>query len=436
MLGAGIAGLAFIEQLSEAAGVTIVVDGGATTQKYASNVGVARGSFKLGNPSRYRRFGVGGTSTIWVGNLIPFTQEELNSEDWGDIGAKTHDKLEHALRFFGLGAKAEEIHSAWKDLISSPPGRVSTQRMFRKRESLQIALKTSTPKSNIKVIEGLHAVDIEKSEISGKRYKINLVNAAGETIELHCNQVIIAAGGLETIRLLSNSRNLDIERNRLGKGFSCHISAVVGILISKQNSPLRLETSEDVISTEFLHIHGSRRVDDLSWKVTLLNVRDSLLELAPLGLRGFAIFLVYLIGSVCGLHCYLINVDGSQTPTPESRVFVSGGRLIVEHKILKKDLVNLEKTLSTIREYFMNSGSTHFLKIRRAMFLGKSHHLGGVGMSAAPEQGLVSSSLELFAEPGVFVLSTAVFPTYSSSNPTLHLVQMAMVLADSFNTAD
>ncbi len=433
MLGAGIAGLAFIDKLGEAAGLTIVVDGGPTTQKYARKVDVARGSFKLGNPNRYRRFGVGGTSSIWGGNLIPFTREELDSENWGGVGPETHDKLIPALGFFGLKAEAEEISSAWEDLISSAPGRVSTQRMFRKKENRRITLQTSTPKSNVKVIEGLHAVDIQKSELNGKRFKINLVNGAGEQIELHCNCVIIATGGLEAIRLLYNSPNLAIDRSKIGHGFSCHISAVVGVLISRHKSPLKLETRDDVISNEFLHIHGSRRLDDLSWKVTLLDVRNSLLELLPLGLRGFAVFILYLLGSLLGFHCYLINVDGSQTPTPESRVFVNRGGLLVKHAILKKDLDNLEKHLSTIREYFMNVGESRFFKISRAMFLGKSHHLGGLSMANTSNDGLVSRNLELFGEPGVFVLSSAIFPTYSSSNPTLHLVQMALRLTDLFN---
>jgi choline dehydrogenase-like flavoprotein len=55
-------------------------------------------------------------------------------------------------------------------------------------------------------------------------------------------------------------------------------------------------------------------------------------------------------------------------------------------------------------------------------------------MANEAEDGIVDGNLEVMGEPGLFICSTAVFPTYSSANPTLMLVQLAIGLADFMST--
>ena len=60
---------------------------------------------------------------------------------------------------------------------------------------------------------------------------------------------------------------------------------------------------------------------------------------------------------------------------------------------------------------------------------GQSHHLGSLRMSEIQRNGVVDSNLQVFGTPNVYVLSGAVFPTYSYANPTLTLGALACRLA-------
>jgi choline dehydrogenase-like flavoprotein len=51
-------------------------------------------------------------------------------------------------------------------------------------------------------------------------------------------------------------------------------------------------------------------------------------------------------------------------------------------------------------------------------------------MASNTHDGIVDGNLEVIGEPGLFICSAGVFPSYSSANPTLLLVQLAIGLAD------
>jgi choline dehydrogenase-like flavoprotein len=58
-----------------------------------------------------------------------------------------------------------------------------------------------------------------------------------------------------------------------------------------------------------------------------------------------------------------------------------------------------------------------------------NHHMGGTPMSATPAQGVVDPNLQVWGIPNCFVASASVFPTSSHSNPTLTLLALSARLA-------
>src|SRR5258708_3302821 len=63
-----------------------------------------------------------------------------------------------------------------------------------------------------------------------------------------------------------------------------------------------------------------------------------------------------------------------------------------------------------------------------------NHHMGGVRMSDAAENGVVNKDLMVWGYDNLYVCSTAVFPTGSHSNPTLTMLALAQRLADKIIT--
>ena len=60
---------------------------------------------------------------------------------------------------------------------------------------------------------------------------------------------------------------------------------------------------------------------------------------------------------------------------------------------------------------------------------GTNHHLGTVRMAESAEHGVVDRDLKVFGSDNLSVLSSAVFPTYGFSNPTMTIVALAHRLA-------
>ncbi|HEY0798871.1 MAG TPA: GMC family oxidoreductase, partial [Candidatus Baltobacteraceae bacterium] len=58
------------------------------------------------------------------------------------------------------------------------------------------------------------------------------------------------------------------------------------------------------------------------------------------------------------------------------------------------------------------------------------HHIGTTRMSLTPEDGVVDTDLRVHDLQGLFVASSAVFPTSGYANPTLSIVALALRLAD------
>ena len=59
-----------------------------------------------------------------------------------------------------------------------------------------------------------------------------------------------------------------------------------------------------------------------------------------------------------------------------------------------------------------------------------NHHMGGTRMSATPDDGVVSTDLQVWGHPNIYVCSCSVFPTVSHSNPTLTMMALCIRLVN------
>lgn len=76
------------------------------------------------------------------------------------------------------------------------------------------------------------------------------------------------------------------------------------------------------------------------------------------------------------------------------------------------------------------TGAIHHELNPAETFWSGAHHMGGCRMSSSPGDGVVNSWGEVHGTPGVFVVGGGTFPTSSPVNPTLTMVALALRTAD------
>ena len=430
VVGGGIAGQALASGLVEFPGLVLVIDSGPGRPEDNAVV-VSKSSSPMDSVDSYRSFGIGGTSAIWGGNLVPFTNQELHNGSWPINVERIQGLIPRALHFLGFGRMSDQIANRWKsEFLDVSPGQVTVQQFYRlARKEKKITPSSLTPNRNTKYIEGLRCKHVEQS--SDGSFLLHLRNGSNEPFTLSAGCVVLSAGTFESARILENSKMLNFQRDSLGKCFSPHVRGVVGVLSARGKPNLESTRVGDLIQQDYLHFAAEGKIGFSAWKVTFLELRNSLLELRFLGANIPRVAWLFVYGALRGYKTFMINVDGDQTPLASSQFrFLKSGVCEVEHRIDDHEMKSLQSMLQKLPSVLEEDSRIYQFKKPRKSFLGKSHHLGGLRMAEAQGGGVVDKNLEVFGVPGLFICSTGVFPTFSSANPTLLLVQLALNLSD------
>jgi len=389
----------------------------------------ARQSLKIAQGGD-RHFGVGGTSHIWGGNLVPFTNLELSDPLWPIDYVELQDFLEPALSFHGFADMANEVAEHWKEcFLNVKREDVGIQNFFRLRRSdrsiMPIAAKHN---KNVNIIEDLWC---EKIISTDSQLRVQCLNLKGETQWFTFNSLVIATGGLETLRILNNSAILETAGFPLGAAWSPHMTGIVGYLESRDEILLGHLELDNIIRTSYLHIPSALKNNRSAWKITLLSLRTSLLELPRTGLYSLEILMRFVWAKIRGMNLFMINADGDQEPNFESCVsFLDGKTMQIHHALCDLDLRSINSMQVKVQKFFENVGRVRMFRHPEKKFFGRSHHLGGARAAKSSRDGIVDSNLALHGHQNVFLCSSAVFPTFSSANPTLLLTQLALRLCN------
>jgi choline dehydrogenase-like flavoprotein len=253
IVGGGAAGISLALSLS-GQGLKIVLlesgemrEHGPTQALYAGEVA----DEKLHSPpDKYRQRRMGGSTAIWGGRCVPFdpvdfeTRAHVAHSGWpisyDDVLPfyPQANALSEAGRFAydageALGPDAPPMFRGFEsDIVRtnslerfSCPTNFGTRYARRLRVAPDIHVLLGANCTNIGLDTGTRAVDeLEVKTLGGRRFRI-AVRAA-----------VLAAGGLETARLLLASRNaapagLGNEHDVVGRYYMCHIAGNVGALV-------------------------------------------------------------------------------------------------------------------------------------------------------------------------------------------------------------
>jgi choline dehydrogenase-like flavoprotein len=453
-------------------------------------------SFPGARAGRARVFG--GATTLWAGQSLPLDPVDFERRPWVRYSgwpidcaevARHHGRAERYLGLSGLRYN----DAGWSDLGMAPPAfdrgllwpqmswlaaRRDFNRMFRRRidvspEALLLIRAT--------------AAAIREPDGDGAPYRVEILSPGGRRGTVAARFVVIACGGIESARLLlasdrASGPSIGNEHDRVGRFLMDHPTAECAEIAAPDF---------DRLADLFRPIY--RRQGRLFPKVALaraaqeargvLNATSELVFLAP-DRSGFAsVRRFYAALKDGGLGALPQGMDllrrapdlvrlgwhrmvrrrlpaerGSrilvwahieQAPDPESRVTLADARdamgqrrARIRWRLGEQDRRTFEVFAETVGAEFRRLGLGTAMPapwLRETAWRDHVadfyHHIGTLRMAADPRDGVVDPSLRVFGQRGLYVASSAVFPTAGASNPTLTILALTMRLADTLRRA-
>lgn len=187
---------------------------------------------------------VGGTSNIWGGRSLPFDRQDFEvrrvtgEARWPIDYEAIAPYIPAACRWLDCGRNvftARDVPTMPTTMFPGlPDDEVSTSTL--ERWSLPLSFKQSyladlKANGRIRLVHGLTCTEIETDAASGRAVALNCRNLAGGTARIEADTFVVAAGGIESTRLLLSSTGptgsaLGDESGHLGRWYQAHVQGV------------------------------------------------------------------------------------------------------------------------------------------------------------------------------------------------------------------
>ncbi len=251
IIGAGVAGI-FLAQLLRSYGVRVVLleaGGNASLTPAESGIQCNQIGDTYNGSELGRVFGLGGTSAIWGGQLLPLTSTDLlarpqvGCDAWPISYSELIPYYEKVLYLLGLPngmfsseeSVSQKYYSELLNFSSEFQLRLSEWLPFKKRNFAHFYDKVIKSDSELEVWINAAVVELTKGNgnDSTRLKKIVACSQTGKTLVVEADYVVVCAGTLESTRLMlafDESSNNSISKTGapLGNYFSDHLSVSAG----------------------------------------------------------------------------------------------------------------------------------------------------------------------------------------------------------------
>lgn len=440
----------------------------------------------LGNAIWNRRRMVGGTTTAWGGQSLPFGALDFEPRDWvphsgWPISLATLEKhYVIANRFMGIDGDnydTDILRLLKREAPKFDPTLLAYHYSKWMRQPNFFRLHRGDIERHVTVLYNAQLVRIDLGG-SGRAQSVEVSDFRDRRRIIPIGTLALAAGGIETNRILllndhQKPGGLGNHSNWLGKAFFEHPSASGGQV--ETDDPMRLQ--------RYFGVRFSRRTRysvrisaARSWQERnrLLNASAGLIwsednDLGPLSeLKAFisqpnlsrAIRLAGMSGQLAESLWILsrerlvyrpgaiarIGLVCEQAPSRDSYIALGNDRdrfglrkarlhwhigretwttAVHFTKTIASELERLGLARVVLPRYLSAATEDYEAHLHDA-----NHHMGGTRMSASAGDGVVDDRLRIWGVPNLYVCSASVFPTGSHSNPTLTLLALMSRLAD------
>jgi choline dehydrogenase-like flavoprotein len=502
IVGAGAAGLTLAHELANRPiQVCLVESGGLHGDRQAQ--ALLRGEI-VGRPyfplEQVRISGFGGTTTVWNGACRPLDAIDFSQRPWvpwsgWPIGREQLDPYyARAQTICQLGPFAyavDDWETASERRLPFPPGGIDTH-IFQlsKARFGRVYRRAILSAPNIYTCLHAHAVGVETDAQGRTASGVRLKTLNGHDFRIAARFIVLAAGGIETPRLLmlSNSAlsaGLGNQHDLVGRFFTEHLYMDSGELILsngwrhspfysihksfKVTPPTRIEAvlsvndglqrREELLRSAFLFpprwrtgpLYYSSAVVSLLYMVRLLRMGHlpyQWREHARLVFGGLDKVLAAsrrrVLPRADPPNRPVVRAFAEQAPNFDSRVKLSNERDRLGRRLVRLDWRLKDTDLRSLRRAHeilaaemrrANIGDLHAELDPEdvewpSRLTGGYHHMGTTRMHEDPRQGVVDANCLVHGTSNVYVAGSSVFSTVGYANPTLTIVALAIRLAD------
>jgi choline dehydrogenase-like flavoprotein len=488
IVGAGAAGIFMATRLMAAGRRVVLVESGhhhEADDRQALNA-IDETAKRQSNSIWNRKRVLGGTTTAWGGQSLPFSPLDFEPRPWvGDVGWPIgYEELEphyaRANAFMGIDPWNYRGDLERKLRLPNPgfdPAKVDFHFSKWAPEPNFFKLKRRLLEQDVTV---LYNAQLTRLLWDGPRVRaVELTGFDGRTATLPAGTVLLATGAIEANRILLLAEHDTPGRGGnqsgwLGKAYMDHPTLYVGTV-----EPTDERRLQRIFSTQWRNRwkYSVRISASETWQREhgMLNTSGGLMFATPEGrtdwfhqlketvrrpkpaglaklwaargnvAKGLRAFLgdrfVYRPGAVSTL-----GLMSEQEPSPDSYVALSdetdrfGLRKARLHwrisektwrakrafaHVLKDEIERLGLGRVTLNEPI--AGGT---RDGESLLNDVNHHMGGTRMSSRPDDGVVDANLRVWGTDNLYVGTASVFPTSSHSNPTLTLLALCSRLVD------
>jgi choline dehydrogenase-like flavoprotein len=509
IIGAGCAGITLATELINSPLKVVLLESGGLeyddkTQSLYEGENISFNPFKLEN-TRLRFFG--GSTNHWGGMCHPLEKndflprQELAYPGWPiELDALT-PYYQRAQSLCQLGPFVYDDENYWRQHAGFKP--LLTQADKLKTSFFQFSPPTRFGEVYKDVLERSRAVDVilnatalelEATADANHVSRVRVTSFSNKTFFVKARKFVVAAGGLETPRLLllSNTvqkKGLGNKYDLLGRYYMDHPGLWSGTVqfITDQSShpwyfnlrnkaegladmgaaftptesflknegllnfrlllkPTPEEKSVDSIKYIAHEMAAAQLPEDLG--VHIKNILSDIRPVANIALKTIfnssANFIAAPPASNNGITKANIELGLEQFPNRDSRVSLSAQKDAFGQNRIKLDwrLSGIEQKTAkkAVETFALECGKHHLGRVHisdEVMEQNKniscqisSHHMGTTKMAISPAEGVVDVNCKVHGVDNLFVASSSVFPTSGWANPTLTITALSIRLAE------
>jgi choline dehydrogenase-like flavoprotein len=503
IIGAGIAGLIAATRLARDKQLRIIVvesglqtiDPSVAALNEVDNAGAKYDGALLG-----RSRALGGTSLMWSGKLLPLAPNDtlprpyLDLEGWpldsADLGP--HQQEIEALMEIGSEPYEGDISEDLEPQGFLPRDDVDfylrwPKRPSRKNHNLAYVLRKEIESlDNLEIWLGATAAHFDFDSDSKRITALSCINHAGKTLQVVANEYLLAAGTLETTRLLllaDRQSNGCISRDcdALGRYFNDHLGVNAAAMLPRDHALTNRILNDRIRPNWVRHLHfelrpevqrehgvgsayfeiGAEYPDSsalMKAKAVAQRLKrgqmssyqdiQAILKDAPSLFQATQwkwLRKQYYWPPNVGLHIF-IRIE--QLPQWHNRITLSDQKDALQLPKLKLEWhrTDADERLFRVmvekidRYWKANLSPVCDLRWRpeilnaevgmAGMSMDLAHPAGSTRMGTSPFNSVVDPDLRVHRIPNLSVASASVFPTSGSANPTLTVMHLAMRAAD------
>jgi choline dehydrogenase-like flavoprotein len=300
-------------------------------------------------------------------------------------------------------------------------------------------------KSRIDLRTGLLATTVHARQ--GQVQAVSAVDASGRTHRIHARQFVVACNGVDSCLLLQRSPDVP-QLPALGRYYMDHPliqlaiydsgvdakpgygdSAQTGMFVpffERVADDLPVSMLGEIRCASLSEPHGSLMRDILMREI----VSQALS--APAGANGIRASFRRVWRSTLDLWFLVEPQPLADQTVSIDRIEQSGQPIPQLHLRYPSYFVEcVDRLLQFVRRRLPRATVAHVGSIPTSF-----HWMGATRMAAQPEHGCVDANLQYHELENLFVLSTSVFPSASSANPTLTLAALSLRLGDHLERPD